>query len=575
MSNKQGTFFIETLLSDDERAISLRAVAKYVSPDQCFDLTFEGLVGVLRQKKLDHYKIHTEQLEEISKALLEAAEQIESEEDTVGLSLETDPIAEAVDAIGEVEVTEDKLEARLSITPAQGGDSMTYEKSLELLEEAGVTYGVKEKELRDLLAKAADKSYVENCTALVAEALMPVKGEDAQFIPLVDTANERILKPKLKEDGTVDMRDLGDIPTVKEGDPLMRKEPPTPGEKGINVFSEEIAAEPGNDLEFKPGKGSRISADDNLILEAAISGQPNLQKRGMKVDDAVKVTAVDLSTGHMTLDANLIVKGDISEGMKVRCEGDITVGGVIESADVKAKGNIIIGKGILGRTPESLSGEPKFTASVRAGGTVSAMFASYSEIIADKEVLMAEQLLHCRTVAGEKVIVGNQKTVGSQIVGGVTTAGHYVEADIIGASAGVRTLIDMSGSFDTKSYELSATRTIIEEKQKMLKNMSDAYSKFMSIQLTEERKVHAQKIKNTVTHLEQEIRELESQYDQIKEERSKLCEGSSVRAKRKFQQNVEFKIGHHKLKLTREREAGLLVYDDGELKYRSANAEEK
>jgi len=571
MSDLVATFMIEPIPNADETKVVLRATARFVNKSVYVPITIEYIHQLLDQRGFGKFRFNEEPLQEITEALSEALEQVENEDDIKDLSLEKDYVAEAIDAFAEAEISENKLEAVMDITPAQGGKNLTLNDAEQLLEDVGVTYGIDKAKILALLSKAQQSAGTERCHDTVAFALMPVSGEDAQFIPLVETANERILKPRLLADGTVDMHDLGDLPTVKENEHLMKKEPPTEGEKGINVCWEVLAPEPGDDLDFKPGSGTKISDDDELLLVSVISGQPNLQERGMKVDDAVKVKAVDLHTGNMTLDANLLVKGDIAEGMKVRCEGDITVGGVIESADVKAKGNIIIGKGILGRPPDHSDNKKTYTVSVKAGGTLSAMFASYAKLDATGDILIAEQLLHCDTDSRGRVVVGNDKTVGSQIVGGITRSSVGIVTDILGASAGVFTRFDLSGPFDLKHYEVACNHSIIDGKNNLLRNMRDACSKFMSIPSTDARNVHIDKIKNTIVFLENEVKELEERDQLLQNESDQLCHGLTIKAKRKIQPNVAVKIGHARFKSTRDRESGELSYEEGEIHYNPTN----
>lgn len=567
MSDLVPTFIIEPLLNEDESKLSLRATARFVDKSSCVPINSNLIKELLDSRGFGRLRIIQEQVDEIVEALNEAIEQIKDESDTKGFSVETDAIAEAIDATAEVEIRDDKLEAILSITSSQGGRDLLLNDAERLLEDIGVTYGINSTWLEELLVKAKTTNAGEVVSSVVAVALMPGIGEDAHFVPLVETANERILQPRLCEDGSVDMLDLGDMPTVKKGAKLLKKEPLTEGTKGIDVCWGFIAPTPGKDFDFKPGVGTKISDEDELILVSTISGQPNLLPRGMKVDDAVQVKAVDLSTGHISLDANLIVKGDIAEGMKVRCEGDITVGGVIESANVFAKGNIIIGKGILGRTAESAKSAAELSVSIKAGGTIYAMFASYARLEASGDIIIAEQLLHCDTTSYAKVIVGNEKTVGSQIVGGTTRSSQSIETDILGASAGVPTKLDLSGPFNVKSYELSCNRSIVNGKSSMLNNMRNAYSKFIALPFTEARKTHIDRIKNTIKYLENEIQELIEQGERLNEESEQLCTGLVVRAKRKIQPNVTLKIGRSKFKSTRAREAGELHYEKKEIHY--------
>lgn len=569
MSELEPTFIIETILSEDELLVSLRATARFIAPSLKLPITPESIDKLLELRGFGKFKVNAEQVTEVTNALSEAIAQMEDEADAKDFVIETDAIAEAIDAFAEVEISDDKLRAVLAITAAQGGKDLTLATVESMLEEAGVTYGIDTTKIELLLAKAKQTSVDEVCNDVVAEALMPVRGDDAQFIPLVDTANERVLRPTLLPDGKVDMLNLGDLPTVKENTPLMRKEPFTEGTKGIDVCWNFLAAESGDDIDFKPGAGTEVSEDDELILVSTISGQPNLEDRGMKVDDAIKVKAVDLSTGHITTDANLLVKGDIAEGMKVRCAGDLTVGGVIESADVKAAGNIIIGKGILGRAQDKMSDENKLSVSIEAGGFLSAMFASYAKLKATGDILIAEQLLHSHTTGKSKVIVGNKKTIGSQIVGGLTKSSVSIETDILGASAGVFTRLDLSGPFEIKHYEVSVNHSIIEGKVTMLETMRNAYSKFMNLAVSEARNEHISKIKNTISFIENEIAELERRTDLILEEAEKICLGVSVKAKKKIQPNVSVTIGRSKYKTTREMSSGEIYYEDSKVLFKA------
>ncbi len=568
MSDLVATFIIEPVLNSDETKVSLKATARMVNKSVFKPVTPDSIMELLQNRGYGKFQTDTNQIAEIALAFSEALDQVVDEDDIKGLSLETDTIAEAIDAIGEVEIPKDKLTALLTITSAQGGKPLTLDNAEALLKDAGVTYGINTDKINALISESMQKEDLEKCSAKVAFALLPVAGEDTKFDPLVETANERILRPRLRADGTVDMLDLGDLPTVKEETPLMHKEPPTEGTKGINVCLEDIDPVAGKDIKFKPGPGTRISNENELVLLSTISGQPNLLDCGMKVDDVVQVKSVDLHTGHMKLDANLIVKGDIAEGLKVRCEGDITVGGVIESADVRAKGNIIIGKGVLGRTADYGNEDHSLTVTVKAGGNIAAMFASYAKLEAGSDIKVSEQLLHCDTKCEGVVIVGNEKTVGSQIVGGITRSSKSIEADILGASAGVFTSFDLSGPFNVKHYEVACNRSIIDGKSVLEKNMRDAYSKFISIKSSIARSGHIEKIKNTIKYLQKEIKDLENRDVLLQAECEKFCHGLSVRAKRKIQPNVTVKIGHERFKTSKSREAGVIFYEDGDVIYK-------
>jgi len=567
MSDLVASFFIEPVLSDDETTVSLRASARLVNEAGFSPISLKPILDLIGQRGFGRFRINEEKIEEIILALTEELGQIDTSTEVKNFVIETDGIAEAIDATAEVDVAKDQLEASLNITPAEGGKHLLLAAAEQLLEENKVTYGVDKQKLDNLLSEAQRATDGGVCSAVVAFALMPVAGIDSQFIPLVMTANERILKPKILEDGSVDMHDLGELPTVAKNVPVMRREPATKGEKGINVNWEFLAPDPGIEFEFKLGKGTIVSSEDSNILLSLIAGQPNLTERGMKVDDAVAVKAVDLHTGNINLDANLMVKGDIAEGMKVRCKGDITVGGVIESADVRAKGNIIVGKGIIGRTTHPSSKGRKYTVYVQAKGSISAAFASYAKLQAVGDINMIEQLLHCNVSSKGKVVVGNDKTLGSQIVGGITKAYDSIESDIFGSSAGVITQLDLSGTFQVKYYEVACNRSILDGTIDLLDKRRDDYSLAMNLSMSGDKTVDIDALKSELYSLEKKIDELEKQGDMLVAECSKLCKGLAVKAKKTIQPNVMVRIGFSKLKTSRKLRSGDLYYDDGKISY--------
>ena len=575
MSDLVPTFMVETVLNNEETRVSLRLTARFINESNRTPITADHILAVLKTRGYGKYRINHEKIAAIVTSISEALKQIKNEEDLKSASTETDCVAEAINAVCEIKVSEDKLKAEIIITPAEGGKHLSLNDLELLLKDAKVSYGIDKLKVSALLSQAQKATDTEKCQAIVAEALLPVHGIDAQFIPLVATANEHVLKPRIRADGSVDMHDLGNLPTVKEGAALMRIEPPTEGEKGINICGESLAPEAGKDFEFKLSTGTKISDEDASILISTISGQPSLQERGMKVDDVVQVQAVDLHTGNLTIDANLVVKGDIAEGMKVRCEGDITVGGVIESADVWAKGNIIIGNGILGRVPNYDEKHHGYSVSVKAEGSIHARYASHAKLSAGADIIIAEQLLHCDSRAIGRVVVGNEKTVGSQIVGGITRASEGVVTDILGSQAGVFTQFKLKGASTVKYYEVSCNNSILDGKTKLLQNMRKAYSKFTATALSPTRQGQIEKIKNTIAFLVNEIIEIEERSLLLKRECEQMIQGLTIVAKKKIYPNLLVRVGLVQLKITREREAGELIYKNGEIDYKIGHTENK
>ena len=477
-----------------------------------------------------------------------------------------------MDATAEVTIATDSLEAFITLTPAKGGKQLELVQVKSILSEEGVKFGVEGQLLIDLLQQAKQSKTGEPIEKLVARAKQPANGDDTQFIPLVDTANERVLKPQMRPDGTIDMRDLGNLPMVNAGQKIMRRELFTKGEPGIDVQGCSIEAQPGQDFDFAVAPGSRVNQENPLELLAEVSGQPNLIFNGMKVENAIKVKAVDLSTGNLDIDANLFVEGDITESMKVKCTGDITVGGVIESAEVEAKGSVFVGRGIVGHMPHSKPGEEhELTTFVRAGNSINALFASYSKLQAESVIHIDEQMLHCNATSQDTISVGSEKSGRGQISGGITKAGKIVEVDTIGSSAGILTRLDLSGSHKQHLESLADIEQELSQKQKQVKVLNENYSQLTHQKLTGDQQTQADKVKNTIVKFNEVISQLESEREAIKETIKLELHNVQLRVKRKIHSPIEVQIGPFKFKARRAMESGVISLVDDEISFHAEN----
>ena len=575
MSKKQTvSFLLETILDDDNRNVSLRATFLQAETNQSAVLNQDTIIELLKKHGYSQYFQFNEQIAGIAEELAKKLEELENSDAWSNQRFETPVVATAIDAIAEVIIAEDNMQASILLTPAKGGKQLELEQAKAILSESGVVYGVDEQSLLRLLQLARQSDSCDNIEKLIAVAKQPVVGHDSQFIPLVDTVNERILKPQLRDDGTIDMRELGDLPIVKANQAIMRKQPFTLGKAGIDVRGSLIEAEPGKAFDFEIASGSRLNPSNSLELLADINGQPNLLGNGMKVDSVVKVKVVDLSTGNLDVDANLIVEGDITECMKVKCSGDITIGGVIESAHVEAEGSIMVGRGIVGHIPKHQQGQDnKLSTFVRAGNRINAVFSSYSKLQAEEEIHLDEQILHCDCSSQKRVTVGSSKATAGQIIGGITRAGQSIEADIVGAPVSILTRIDLSGSYQKEQDKISVVRQEIDEKNLQLSALKNSYAKYTSRKLSPEGQVQANKIKNTIFHLNQEIDQLEVDSQTIRETRDTALEQMQVRVKRRVNIQVEVKIGAQKFKSQRAMESGIISLVDGEVRFQAKNLE--
>ncbi|MGZ5819694.1 MAG: flagellar assembly protein A, partial [Burkholderiaceae bacterium] len=128
-------------------------------------------------------------------------------------------IGERRDGGYKLKIDNDKMAAKLTLTPPYGGAPVTLFQIQLALQEKGIVKGIMTNEI-----EAALKAGVAT-DRIIAQGLRPVRGLDARFQSLIPQIRER--KPQVDERGMADYRDLGQLIVVRPGDPLMCRTPPT------------------------------------------------------------------------------------------------------------------------------------------------------------------------------------------------------------------------------------------------------------------------------------------------------------------------------------------------------------
>ncbi|TMM46829.1 DUF342 domain-containing protein [Colwellia ponticola] len=371
-------------------------------------------------------------------------------------------ILERVDASIKITIEADQMSAIAQITCAQGGKHLSAKDILDAAKEAGVKKGFSKEHLIELAQLAAQKAPNSTVDMQIARGKVAINGKDARIKPLVESAQARILKPKRQEDGSVDMRDLGDIICVKIGQPIAQKIPLTQGIEGYTVSATPLLPEPGNDIELIAGEGTDISPKNTNILISKKVGLPKLINNGMEVDEIYKIKNVTVATGNINFTGSVIIDGDVNEGMKVIASGDITIGGFVESATLEAGGDITVSGGIIGRKHDIESThitEVIMSVNISAKGSIYAKYGQYAQIQCGRDVHIENQLLHSILNIDGRLWIGKSEQANGKLIGGYIKAGTSVHAGIIGATAGSNTFIN----FEPKILKLKDDIHQIEE----------------------------------------------------------------------------------------------------------------
>lgn len=350
-----------------------------------------------------------------------------------------------------VEVSDDKMRAYITLIPPKpGGRDIDIDDVMEALEEKGVVYGIKEDVIRESI-----EDEVYNVPILVAEGTKPQNGEDAKIV--YNFRTEKRIQLHEDEKGQVNFKDLDLVENVVAGQLLATKIPATEGVPGRTVTGEILEAKPGKDVELQPGKNTELSPDGMSII-ATINGQVVLSRGKVNVEPIYEVNGdVDIKTGNIMFLGTVIVKGNVEDGFSVKAAGDIEVKGSVGKSILDAEGDIYIKQGVMG----------KIGGTIKSGGSIYAKFLEQVKVIADKNVLVEDGIMHCNVDASEKVICYGKRAT---IVGGKIRAGELVNTKTLGSVSFTETIVEVG--VDPKSrqrlYDLEKEKKEAEEELEKL-----------------------------------------------------------------------------------------------------------
>ncbi|NMP33326.1 DUF342 domain-containing protein [Thalassotalea sp. M1531] len=461
------------------------------------------------------------------------------------------------DATVKINIDKDEMSAEAEITTAMGGAHLSAKAILDTAKTYGVKKGFSKDDLirvAHMAAKAESGTIVKHKIALGKEA---INGQDAKIKPLVQSAQERILKPKEREDGSVDMRDLGDIICVKEGDPLAKKIPLTPGIKGYTVTATPLTPEPGEDTSLVPGEGTTISPKNENVLISTKVGLPKIIDNGMEVDEVYKIKNVDVSTGHIDFQGSVIIEGDVSEGMRVVASGDITIGGFVESARIEAGGDITITSGIIGKKQdvEDINCDIRdfqMSAVIKAKGNLFAKYCQYADITCSGNIRMENQLMHSLIDVGETLWIGSEESANGKLIGGLVNASSSVHAGIIGATAGSKTLINFDKPIEVFRKQIAEIDERLAVEDEKTSELQAASNKLKKLPPDPKTKAMLQKVVTTYQFHAKRMGEILAEKESVELKQQEFMASVYVEATEKFYQSVETTVGDFQERTKRE-----------------------
>ncbi len=419
-----------------------------------------------------------------------------------------------------VEVTDDEMASYVHFTPPRySGRHIEFDEVMDGLRRAGVQIGINEETIKEYL-----DAMKYNHPLKAAIGTKPRNGKDAyvDYKVRVDRGNVNFEED---ESGKVDFRNLELLENVVVGQLLCVKVPAEEGIPGRTVMNRILPAKNGKEINISHGKGTILS-EDGTELTAEINGQVVFKGNKISVEPVYIVNGdVSLETGNIVFLGSVIVSGSVQDNFVVKAAGNIEVKGTVQKAFLEAEGDIVIYQGISGREEAKIES---------TGGSVYAKFVQGSLVIAEKDIVVPEGILHSRVDAGEGIYCVGRR---AKIVGGVIRAGDEVNARYIGADVSTSTevRVGINPKVLQQMSEIESSKHKAEEELGQIKlNLKTLTAQKKTSRLTEEKQKMLDNLTNRNEKLSSRLEELNLELEELLtyismlEHKGKICGEKSI-----------------------------------------------
>ncbi len=406
-----------------------------------------------------------------------------------------------------VEITKDNLAAYAVMIPPDGGDLLTEDRAVSIINQNGVTAGIDRDSIRDMVTKN-----IYGIPIQVAAAVEPKDGENGYVEFRIEIDKKK--KLTVSEDGTVNFYELGLIENVRTGQVLAKLVPPTEGTDGQDVRGNPIKAKPGTAARLPKGKNTEIT-DDNDKLVALKDGQASYSNGKLNVYPVYEVPGnVDNSTGNIRFVGKVVVRGHVLTGFEIHADGDIEVNGVVEGAKLVSGGNIILKRGAQGSGRGVLMCE----------GSLVSKFIENCSVEAGGEIV-AEAIMHSTISSKSAVELKGKKGL---LVGGNVSVRNEIRAKTIGSPMATTTFIEV-GVDPERRKNMDILVKKIEKEKKSLKQVNFNISLIAKMAkqgyVPENKKILLKKCVGLKSQLEENIKLNETTLARMKEQLNAISKG--------------------------------------------------
>lgn len=343
-----------------------------------------------------------------------------------------------------LKVDEDEMAAWLYLMPPEPDTEYTKQDLIDYLASQGVVEGLHQSNLSAMIRKQVYEREI-----LVARGREVQDGANGFFEYLFKP--EEYGAPKIREDGSVDYTNINALPNVKAGQKVAVYHQAVPSVDGCTVLGNVLSGKLYHDLPPMRGKG--IRREDEFYY-AQMDGKIEVKDGKIDIQNVHEITGdVDMIIGKVEFFGDIIIHGNVEEGVVIRAGRNIEIHGSTSLANLHAGGDIILSRGIQGGNRSR----------VTARGNVFAEFIEHTTVEAGGTV-QANVFMNSNIYAKDKVIATGRK---GSIIGGYIDAVKGVEAVCAGNAVELKTIIHCGYEAQTHEKMLDIRKKETEIKTKI------------------------------------------------------------------------------------------------------------
>lgn len=420
-------------------------------------------------------------------------------------------------------------------------ESLSEKQLVQFLTSKKITYGIDQKNVSVITQNIDANKF----PITIATGEWPKHGKDGLLTYTFERVSEKTVET------LNDFRDVMQIPTVHENEPIAVETLPTKGTPGKDVLGKAVPPRPGKRERLVVGRNVRYDEQLHTYF-ATVEGQVTVQAQKIDVHNVFSVhETLSMKTGNIDFIGSVEIHGDVPTGYSIKAGGDIRVFGLVEAATLMAEGSIYISEGFAGQQKGQ----------VTATGDVYVSYVNQGTIHADQSIFIENAILHSTCYASESIVCRR-----GNVIGGSLTAGSRIEAYEIGNRLNTKTAISIKQASTTanKEKQLKSRLSTVNKKINQLTLIGEKLQQstvITSKELTKTRLRH----KNSLQQMRRNRTNLLEKLKSFEEQQSSNGQGE-ISVQRTIHANVSISFGKYERIIHKERNRIKCFMDKNEIR---------